>query len=354
MMILVTGAAGFIGSNFVYHMLKKHSDVEIVGLDALTYAGNLDNLSSLTAGEKERFQFIKGDINDREEVEWVFSEYDIRTVFNFAAETHVDRSIHDPQVFLKTNVLGTQTLLDVCMGHWRTAVDAWRAGRKFIQISTDEVYGSLGPEGLFSEETPLDPHSPYSASKAAADLMVKAYHDTYKMPVIISRSSNNYGPYQFPEKLIPLMLNNALNHKDLPVYGDGKQIRDWLYVEDHCRAIELIYQKGKPGAVYNVGGNNEHENMFIVKLIIRTLRELTGDEEINEDLIRHIQDRPGHDRRYGIDATRIREQLGWKPEVGFEDGIARTIRWYLDNREWTEKVVSGEYLEFYEKNYSGR
>ena len=354
MMILVTGAAGFIGSNFVYHMLRADPETEIVGLDALTYAGNLDNLSSLTPEEKNRFHFVKGDINDREEVEWVFSEYDIRTVINFAAETHVDRSIHDPQVFLKTNVLGTQTLLDVCMGHWKTAVDAWRAGRSFIQISTDEVYGSLGPEGLFTEETPLDPHSPYSASKAAADLMVKAYHDTYGMPVIITRASNNYGPYQFPEKLIPLMIHNALNHKDLPVYGDGKQVRDWLYVEDHCRAVKLVLEKGKPGEVYNVGGNNEHENISIVKLIVRTLRELTGDGEITEDLIRHIQDRPGHDRRYGIDATRIREQLGWEPKVAFEDGIARTIRWYLDNREWTEKVISGEYMEFYQKNYSGR
>jgi dTDP-glucose 4,6-dehydratase len=233
-------------------------------------------------------------------------------------------------------------------------VDAWRAGRKFIQISTDEVYGSLGPEGLFTEETPLDPHSPYSASKAAADLIVKAYHDTFGMPAFIVRCSNNYGPYQFPEKLIPLMINNALNHKDLPVYGDGKQIRDWLYVEDHCRAVDLVYEKGKSGLVYNVGGNNERENIFIVKLIIKTLRELTGDEEINDDLIRHIQDRLGHDRRYGIDASRIREQLGWEPAVKFEDGIVRTIKWYLDNREWTEKVVSGEYMEFYEKNYSGR
>ena len=354
MSILVTGAAGFIGSNFVYHVLRADPDAEIVGLDALTYAGNLDNLSSLTEDEKKRFHFVKGDINARDEVDWVFSEYDIRSVVNFAAESHVDRSIHDPQVFLKTNVLGTQTLLDVCKGHWKTAVDAWRAGRKFVQISTDEVYGSLGPEGLFTEETPLDPHSPYSASKAAADLMVKAYHDTFGMPVVITRCSNNYGPYHFPEKLIPLMIHNALNHKDLPVYGDGRQIRDWLYVEDHCRAVDLVLEKGQPGAVYNIGGNNEHENIFIVKLIVKTLQELTGDPEIDEGLIRHIQDRPGHDRRYGIDATRIREQLGWEPKVEFEDGIARTIRWYLDNREWTEKVVSGEYMEFYEKNYSGR
>ena len=354
MTILVTGAAGFIGANFVYHMLKQHPDADIVGLDALTYAGNLNNFSAMTAEHKQRFHFVKGDINSRDEVDWVFSEYDIRAVFNFAAESHVDRSIHDPQVFLRTNILGTQTLLDVCKGHWKTAVDAWRASRKFVQISTDEVYGSLGPEGLFTEETPLDPHSPYSASKAAADLIVKAYHDTFGMPVVITRCSNNYGPYHFPEKLIPLMINNALNHKELPVYGDGKQVRDWIYVEDHCRAVNLVFEKGKPGAVYNIGGNNERENIYIVKLIIDTLHDLTGDEEINQDLIRHIQDRPGHDRRYGIDATRIREETGWEPQTRFEDGIKSTIRWYLDNREWTEKVVSGEYTEFYEKNYAGR
>ncbi len=354
MTILVTGAAGFIGANFVYHLLEKRPEDEVVGLDALTYAGNLDNLSAMTPEQKKRFHFVKGDINDREAVDWVFSEYDIRAVFNFAAESHVDRSIHDPQVFLRTNILGTQTLLDVCQGRWKTAVDGWRAGRKFVQISTDEVYGSLGSQGLFSEETPLDPHSPYSASKAAADLIVKAYHDTYGMPVLITRSSNNYGPYQFPEKLIPLMINNALNHRELPVYGDGRQVRDWLHVEDHCRAVDLVFQKGRPGQVYNIGGSNEHENIFIVELILKTLRELTGDEEINPELIRHIQDRPGHDRRYGIDATRIRGELGWEPGIRFEEGIHGTIRWYLDNREWTEKIVSGEYMEFYDKNYSGR
>jgi len=375
MIILVTGVAGFIGSNFVYYYLRKHPERKIIGLDNLTYAGNLDNLSGLTEEEKKRFTFIKGDICDTELVDRIFSENEIDGVINFAAESHVDRSIHDPQIFLKTNILGTQVLLDAAKNHWRLPDGKWRSldqreegetiqdrfsritsnkqrtTPKFLQISTDEVYGALGPTGLFTEKTPLDPHSPYSASKASADLIVKAYHDTYGMPMNITRCSNNYGPYQFPEKLIPLMINNALNHKPLPVYGDGKQIRDWLYVDDHCRAIDMVFDNGQSGEVYNIGGHNERENIYIVKKIIEILREKTGDGEINESLIKHVTDRLGHDRRYAIDPSKITRELGWEPSIMFDEGIELTIDWYLNNREWMQSVISGEYLEFYEKNY---
>ena len=346
MTILVTGVAGFIGSNFVYYYLRKHKDRKIIGLDKLTYAGNLDNLSKLTQEEKKRFVFIKGDINDRKLLEEIYSKYEIDGIINFAAESHVDRSIHDPGIFVKTNVLGTQTLLHVFKEHYDE-----RKKQKFLQISTDEVYGALGPTGYFTEETPLDPHSPYSASKASSDLIVKAYHDTYGLNTNITRCSNNYGPYQFPEKLIPLMIHNALNHKELPVYGDGKQVRDWLYVEDHCKAIDLVFEKGKSGEVYNIGGHNEKENIEIVKLIITYLQEKTKDKEINEGLIKHVKDRLGHDRRYAIDPTKIKDELGWEPETRFEDGIKKTIDWYLENQEWMKKVITGEYMEFYEKNY---
>ncbi|RAO99017.1 dTDP-glucose 4,6-dehydratase [Petrotoga sp. 9PW.55.5.1] len=346
MTILVTGVAGFIGSNFVYYYLRKYKDRKIIGLDKLTYAGNLDNLSKLGEEEKKRFVFIKGDINDLELLEEIYSKYEIDGIINFAAESHVDRSIHDPSIFLKTNILGTQTLLHVYKQHYDE-----RKKQKFLHISTDEVYGALGPTGCFTEETPLDPHSPYSASKASSDLIVKAYHDTYGLNTNITRCSNNYGPYQFPEKLIPLMIHNALNHKELPVYGDGKQIRDWLYVEDHCKAIDLVFEKGKSGEVYNVGGHNEKENIEIVKLIINYLQEKTKDKEINESLIKHVKDRLGHDRRYAIDPTKIKEELGWEPETIFEQGIKQTIDWYLENQEWMKKVITGEYMEFYEKNY---
>jgi dTDP-glucose 4,6-dehydratase len=346
MTILVTGVAGFIGSNFVYYYLRKHKDRKIIGLDKLTYAGNLDNLSKLTQEEKKRFVFIRGDINDRKLLEEIYSKYEIDGIINFAAESHVDRSIHDPGIFVKTNVLGTQTLLHVYKEHYDE-----RKKQKFLQISTDEVYGALGPTGYFTEETPLDPHSPYSASKASSDLIVKAYHDTYGLNTNITRCSNNYGPYQFPEKLIPLMIHNALNHKELPVYGDGKHVRDWLYVEDHCKAIDLVFEKGKSGEVYNIGGHNEKENIDIVKLIINYLQEKTKDKEINEGLIKHVKDRLGHDRRYAIDPTKIKDELGWEPETRFEDGIKKTIDWYLDNQEWMKKVITGEYMEFYEKNY---
>jgi len=348
MTILVTGVAGFIGSNFVYYYLRKHKDRKIIGLDKLTYAGNLDNLSKLTQEEKKRFVFIKGDINDRKLIEEIYSKYEIDGIINFAAESHVDRSIHDPGIFVKTNVLGTQTLLHVFKEHYDE-----RKKQKFLQISTDEVYGALGPTGYFTEETPLDPHSPYSASKASSDLIVKAYHDTYGLNTNITRCSNNYGPYQFPEKLIPLMIHNALNHKELPVYGDGKHVRDWLYVEDHCKAIDLVFEKGKSGEVYNIGGHNEKENIEIVKLIITYLQEKTKDKEINEGLIKHVKDRLGHDRRYAIDPTKIKNELGWEPETRFEDGIKKTIDWYLENQEWLNKVITGEYLEFYRRNYGG-
>jgi dTDP-glucose 4,6-dehydratase len=346
MTILVTGVAGFIGSNFVYYYLRKYKNRKIIGLDKLTYAGNLDNLSKLTQEEKKRFVFIKGDINDRKLLEEIYSKYEIDGIINFAAESHVDRSIHDPGIFVKTNVLGTQTLLHVFKEHYDE-----RKKQKFLQISTDEVYGALGPTGYFTEETPLDPHSPYSASKASSDLIVKAYHDTYGLNTNITRCSNNYGPYQFPEKLIPLMIHNALNHKELPVYGDGKHVRDWLYVEDHCKAIDLVFEKGKSGEVYNIGGHNEKENIEIVKLIITCLQEKTKDKEINETLIKHVKDRLGHDRRYAIDPTKIKNELGWEPETRFEDGIKKTIDWYLENQEWMKKVITGEYMEFYEKNY---
>lgn len=353
MILLVTGVAGFIGSNFIYYMLEKHKDYRVLGLDKLTYAGNLENLSSLSDQCKSRLEFVKGDICDQELVTKLFSSFSFDAVINFAAESHVDRSIQDSQIFIKTNVLGTHVLLESAKQSWLNN-GMWANNKKFIQISTDEVYGSLGPTGLFTEKTPLDPHSPYSASKAAADMIVKSYHDTFGMPICITRCSNNYGPYQFPEKFIPLMIRNALLHKEIPVYGDGKQIRDWLFVEDHCRAIDVVLEKALPGSIYNIGGNNEKINLEVVKIILEQLRTVTGDGLIGEDLICHIKDRPGHDRRYGIDATQIRKDLGWKPAVPFKEGIHRTILWYLENKGWMERVTSGEYTGFYEKNYINR
>ncbi len=350
MYLLVTGVAGFIGSNFVYHYIREHPDAIIIGYDALTYAGNIENLDALPHDHKGRFIFIKGDITDPEAVRSVFARYEIGGVINFAAESHVDRSIHDPAVFLKTNILGTHTLLDAAKEVWYQD-GTWKDTCRFLQVSTDEVYGSLGPAGLFTETTPLDPHSPYSASKAGSDLIVKAYHDTYGMPVVITRCSNNYGPYQFPEKFIPLIITRALAHQSIPVYGDGRQIRDWLYVMDHCRAIDLAFHNGKSGEVYNIGGLNEHENISILQTVIRILRELTGDPEINESLITHVPDRPGHDRRYAIDASKIRRELGWAPKILFEEGIRDTIRWYLEHQSWVTSVISGEYMRFYKKNY---
>lgn len=347
---LVTGGAGFIGSNFVHYMLKKYSNIKIINLDKLTYAGNLENLKE--AENDDRYTFVQGDICDKSLVENLFNGYDIDYVVNFAAESHVDRSIREPEVFVNTNVLGTVTLLNAAKSAWETR-DGFKEGKKYLQVSTDEVYGSLEDTGYFMETTPLDPHSPYSSSKAGADLLVKAYFDTFKMPMNITRCSNNYGPYQFPEKLIPLIINNCLNKRPLPVYGDGLNIRDWLYVEDHCKAIDMVINNGRLGEVYNVGGHNERTNIHIVKTIIKYVNE-NVDSSVTEDLIKYVEDRKGHDRRYGIDPTKIKEELGWEPETVYEDGIVKTIKWYLDNKEWMERITSGEYTKYYEKMYESK
>ena len=348
---LVTGGAGFIGSNFVIYMLNKYPDVKIVNLDKLTYAGNLENLKSVE--NNPNYTFVQADICDKEAVEALFEKYDFDYVINFAAESHVDRSIADPEIFVKTNVLGTVNLLNIAKKAWQTGDDQYKEGCKFLQVSTDEVYGSLGETGYFMETTPLDPHSPYSSSKASADLFVKAYADTYKFPVNITRCSNNYGPYQFPEKLIPLMINNTLQHKDLPIYGDGMQIRDWLYVEDHCKAIDMVARDGVVGQVYNVGGHNERPNITIVKTILSYVKEHV-DPEVGEHMMKHVEDRKGHDRRYGIDPEKIKRDLGWYPETTFEVGIQKTIEWYLNNKQWMENVTSGAYQEYYKKMYENK
>ncbi|WP_291569595.1 dTDP-glucose 4,6-dehydratase [Clostridium sp. UBA4548] len=345
---LVTGGAGFIGSNFVLYMLEKYDNIKIINLDKLTYAGNLENLKLVE--NNENHIFVQGDICDKELVEGLFEKYDIDYVVNFAAESHVDRSIKEPEIFAKTNVLGTVNLLNATKNAWETE-DGWKKDKKYLQVSTDEVYGSLGDTGYFTETTPLDPHSPYSSSKTGADLMVKAYGDTYKMPINITRCSNNYGPYQFPEKLIPLLINNCLNHKELPVYGDGMNVRDWLYVEDHCKAIDMVLNDGKLGEVYNIGGHNERTNIQIVKTVIQYLNE-NVDKEVTENLIKYVEDRKGHDRRYGIDPTKIKEELGWYPETSFEVGIVKTIQWYLDNEAWMKHITSGEYQNYYNSMYN--
>lgn len=350
---LVTGCAGFIGTTFVHYMLSRYTDIRIINLDALTYAGNLENLKDLE--DDERHIFVHGNICDRDLAAKLITEYDPDFIINFAAESHVDRSIAGPEIFVTTNVMGTVNLLQRAKEAWYDpGQKTWKRGKKYIQVSTDEVYGALGPEGFFTEGTPLDPHSPYSASKASADYFVKAFHDTYGMPVNITRCSNNYGMYQFPEKLIPLMINNAKEHRPLPVYGDGLQIRDWLFVEDHCKAIDLVASGGRPGEVYNIGGHNERTNIFIVQTIISQLSERLQDPEINESLIRHVEDRLGHDRRYGIDPSKIRSELGWYPETPFEVGIVKTIDWYLANQEWMKRVTSGEYQKYYEEMYKNR
>lgn len=337
MTIIVTGGAGFIGSNFVYYMLSKHPDYEIVCLDCLTYAGNMETLEE--ALKNPKFKFVKIDITDRENIYKLFETEKPDIVVNFAAESHVDRSIVNPEIFLRTNILGTQVLMDACRKYGIT---------RYHQVSTDEVYGDLPldrPDLFFTEETPIHTSSPYSASKASADLLVLAYHRTYGLPVTISRCSNNYGPYHFPEKLIPLMIANVLNDKPLPVYGDGKNVRDWLYVEDHCSAIDLIIHNGRVGEVYNIGGHNERTNLEVVETIIRTL----GKGEI-----KFVKDRAGHDRRYAIDPAKIHRELGWLPQTTFEDGIRRTIDWYLTHKEWWERIISGEYQNYYAKMYEGR
>ena len=345
--VLVTGGAGFIGSNFIHTILGRCPEVNVVNLDALTYAGNLENLAAVQ--DDPRYTFVKGDIRDRALVNELFAKYDFDTVVHFAAESHVDRSITEPEIFLTTNVLGTQVLLDAAKSAWKINPDdkycrEYRKGVKYLQVSTDEVYGALGKEGMFTETTPLSPNSPYSASKTSADLIVRAYHETYGMPVNITRCSNNYGPYQFPEKLIPLMIHNCQENKPLPVYGDGMQIRDWLHVSDHCTAILTVLEKGIIGEVYNIGGNNEKANIEIVRLILRRMGK-------DESLIKYVKDRPGHDRRYAIDNTKITTQLGWAPAYTFEQGIAETIEWYLSNSEWMERVTSGAYANYYETMY---
>jgi len=372
---LVTGAAGFIGANFIKYMLRTYGDIRLIALDLLTYAGNYGTISEDVDGQ--RCIFIKGDIGDKELTDALFSDYEFDYVINFAAESHVDRSIEDPQLFLQTNILGTQNLLDAARRAWVNGknVDGypcWKEGVRFHQVSTDEVYGSLGVDGYFTEDTPLDPRSPYSASKAGADLIVKAYSDTYKMPVSISRCSNNYGPYQFPEKLIPLIIKNILEGKPLPIYGDGSNVRDWLYVDDHCKAIDLVVRQGRAGDVYNVGGHNEKQNIEIVKLTIATIRRIMEEQPayrkvlkkqetdaegnikidwINDDLITFVKDRLGHDQRYAIDPVKISQELGWMPETSFEKGIVKTIYWYLDNQKWVQDITGGEYLKYYERMY---
>lgn len=378
---LVTGAAGFIGSNFVKYLLYrkyKDEDIKVIVLDALTYAGNYGTIKDDVDGK--RCVFVHGDIRDRELADSLFADNDIDYVVNFAAESHVDRSIENPQLFLETNILGTQNLLDAARRAWVTGKDAtgyptWKEGKRFHQVSTDEVYGSLGADGYFTEETPLCPHSPYSASKTSADLIVKAYHDTYHMPVTITRCSNNYGPYHFPEKLIPLIINNILEGKPLPVYGRGDNVRDWLYVEDHCKAIDLVVREGRDGEVYNVGGHNEMKNIDIVKLTIKTIHDMMAGDKglrkilrkqvvdadgdidiswINDGLITFVTDRLGHDRRYAIDPTKIKNELGWQPETMFADGIVKTIRWNLEHQDWINEVTSGEYTKYYEQMYGNR
>ncbi|MDQ5983653.1 MAG: dTDP-glucose 4,6-dehydratase [Eubacteriales bacterium SKADARSKE-1] len=337
---LVTGGAGFIGSNFIIYMLKKYSDIKIINVDSLTYAGNLENLKEVE--NNKSYEFVHANICDRDAITEIFSKNNIDYVVNFAAESHVDRSIQCPEIFVETNVKGTVNLLDVAKKFWSLGNDKYKNGCKFLQVSTDEVYGSLGQTGYFMETTPVNPHSPYSASKASADMLVLAYFDTFKMPVNITRCSNNYGPYQFPEKLIPLIINNTLEHKSLPVYGDGLNVRDWLFVEDHCKAIDMVINSGKLGEVYNVGGHNERTNIKIVKTIINYIKE-NVDNTVSENLIKYVEDRKGHDRRYGIDPEKIKKDLGWYPETTFEVGIKKTIQWYLDNKTWMKNVTSGQY-----------
>ena len=339
MVILVTGGAGFIGSNFIYYELDKYAEDRIVCIDALTYAGNLETLEE--ALKNERFVFYRGDIADGEFVNGVFAKEHPDIVVNFAAESHVDRSIEAPDIFLRTNVIGTMTLLEACRNY---------GIQRFHQVGTDEVYGDLPLDRtdlFFTEETPIHTSSPYSASKAAADLLVLAYHRTYGLPVTISRCSNNYGPYHFPEKLIPLMISRALADESLPVYGSGENVRDWLYVKDHCSAIDLVMRKGRNGEVYNIGGHNERTNLQVVKTILKELGK-------PETLITYVKDRPGHDMRYAIDPTKIRSELGWQPETSFDDGIKQTIRWYLDNRMWWEHILAGDYRNYYERMYGDR
>lgn len=353
---LVTGGAGFIGSNYIHYMFRKYGDeIRIINVDLLTYAGNPENLKEVE--DRDNYSFVKADICDREAIEKIFKDNDIDRVIHFAAESHVDRSIKDPGVFVRTNVLGTATMLNAARAAWEKEDGTYPEGKRFLHVSTDEVFGSLPEgEGYFYEDTPYAPHSPYSASKAGSDMLVKAYMDTYHFPANITNCSNNYGPYQFPEKLIPLMINNALQGKKLPVYGDGKNVRDWLYVEDHAKAIDMVCEEGRLFETYNVGGHNEKQNIDIVKIIIQTLKEeLPADDprqaHLNEDLITYVEDRKGHDRRYAIAPDKIKKEIGWEPDTMFAEGIRKTIRWYFDHAEWMEHVTSGDYQKYYEAMY---
>lgn len=338
MRVLVTGGCGFIGSNFIHYFLKTYPEASIINVDRLTYAGNLENLSDLT--RSPRYHFVRGDIADGPLIESLVKK-GLDAIVNFAAESHVDRSIEDPSAFIRTNIFGTFVLLETLRKVYP------QEKIRFLHISTDEVYGSLGETGLFREETPLSPNSPYSASKASADMMVRAYHHTYGLPVLITRCSNNYGPYQFPEKLIPLMISNALEDRELPIYGDGLQVRDWIYVEDHCRALDVVLHRGREGEVYNIGGRCERTNLSVAKTILDRLGK-------PHSLIRFVADRPGHDRRYAIDFSKIEKELGWTPKVSFEEGIDLTIRWYQEHQEWWRKIKTGEYLEYYRRMYQNR
>ena len=356
---LVTGGAGFIGSNYIHYMFKKYGDdIRVINVDMLTYAGNLENLKDIE--NNKNYSFVKADITDKAAIEKVFSDNpDIDRVVHFAAESHVDRSIRNPEVFVQTNVIGTAVMLNAAKAAWELPDGSFKPDHKFLHVSTDEVYGSLPDDdnAFFYETTPYDPHSPYSASKAGSDMLVKAYMDTYKFPANITNCSNNYGPYQFPEKLIPLMINNALNGKKLPVYGDGMNVRDWLYVEDHAKAIDMVQEKGRLFETYNIGGHNEKHNIDIVNIIIETLREELSDsdprkEHVTKDLITYVEDRKGHDRRYAIAPDKIKKEIGWEPETMFKEGIRKTIRWYFDNEDWMKNVTSGDYQNYYKEMYN--
>lgn len=352
---LVTGGAGFIGSNYIHYMFRKYdNEIRIINVDALTYAGNLENLKDIE--NRDNYTFVKANICDKEAIAKIFAENDIDRVVHFAAESHVDRSIKNPEVFVQTNVLGTAVMLNCAKNAWELPDGTFKPGKKFLHVSTDEVYGSLSEDGgYFYETTPYAPHSPYSASKAGSDMLVKAYMDTYHFPANITNCSNNYGPYQFPEKLIPLFINNIRHGKPLPVYGRGENVRDWLYVEDHARAIDVIFHNGRVADTYNIGGFNEWKNIDLIKVIVRTVDRLLGNPEgTSEKLITYVTDRAGHDLRYAIDSTKLKNELGWEPSLQFEEGIEKTVRWYLDNQEWLDNVTSGEYEKYYEKMYGGR
>ena len=353
---LVTGGAGFIGSNYIHYMFRKYGgEIRIINVDALTYAGNLENLKEIE--KRDNYTFIRADITDKDAITKIFAENDIDRVVHFAAESHVDRSIKDPEVFVRTNVLGTAVMLNCAKAAWELPDGSFQEGRKFLHVSTDEVYGSLEEDGgFFYETTPYAPHSPYSASKASSDMLVRSYMDTYRFPANITNCSNNYGPFQFPEKFIPLVINNALQGKSLPVYGDGKNVRDWLYVEDHAKAIDMVQEQGRLFETYNIGGHNEKQNIEIINIILETLQEQLADDDprkklVSRDLITYVEDRKGHDRRYAIAPDKIRAEIGWEPETMFRDGIRRTIQWYFEHEDWMRNATSGDYQKYYAEMY---